>query len=359
MSAPTSPAEPPAVRLADPAALVAALPVILGFRPHDSLVLAALGAGAGPGSDGDQGRPLRSTLRLGLTLRVDLPPPRHVDDVCAMAADNLLLGDPEAAAVVVVGGADGSRRGRPARRGRAATDPPRRDVGTAAVEALRARGVPVRTAVWAARCAGGARWACYDGCGCGGLVPDPGGTALAALAVTEGQVLYGGRAELERLVAPVDAAVLRRREELLVRGLGADGAAEPVLGAAAGSALLERVVTDAADGRLALDDAAVVALAQALALPEVRDEALRHCAGSHAAAAEQLWAALARETPDPEAAVPAALLALAALLRGSGGLANVALDRAERAWPGHRLTGLLRATAAAGARPDEVRAWLG
>ena len=70
----------------------------------------------------------------------------------------------------------------------------------------------------------------------------------------------------------------------------------------------------------------------------------RCCAtsGPAAAAAEQLWAALVRELPDPEAAEPAALLAVSALLRGDGALANVALDRAEQAWPGHRLTRLLR-----------------
>jgi hypothetical protein len=80
--------------------------------------------------------------------------------------------------------------------------------------------------------------------------------------------------------------------------------------------------------------------------------------GPRPAAAEQLWAALARETPDPEAAEPAALLAVSALLRGDGALANVALDRAERAWPGHRLTRLLRVAAEGGLRPSEVRAWL-
>ena len=77
--------------------------------------------------------------------------------------------------------------------------------------------------------------------------------------------------------------------------------------------------------------------------------------GIAADGAEHLWAALVRETPDPEAAEPAALLAACALLRGDGALAGIALDRAEQAWPGHRLSRLLRAVWAAGIPPERVR----
>jgi hypothetical protein len=87
----------------------------------------------------------------------------------------------------------------------------------------------------------------------------------------------------------------------------------------------------------------------------VRATALQRCAGPDGAAAEQLWAALAREMPDPEAAEPATLLAVSALLRGDGAMANVALDRAERAWPGHTFSGLVRRAADAGLRPSRVR----
>ncbi len=120
-------------------------------------------------------------------------------------------------------------------------------------------------------------------------------------------------------------------------------------------AVVDAAIDDAAAGRLALPDARVVALATALGIPAVRDAALERCTGSRAAAAEQLWAALVRETPDPEAAEPAALLAVSALLRGDGALTNIALDRAERAWPGHRLTALLQAVVDAGLRPSQVR----
>src|SRR5918994_560365 len=57
----------------------------------------------------------------------------------------------------------------------------------------------------------------------------------------------------------------------------------------------------------------------------------------------------------PGLVAPAVLLAACALLRGDGALAGIALDRAEQAWPGHRLTRLLRAVWAAGIPPERVR----
>lgn len=362
-----SPAVP--LRLTEPSELLAAVPVLLGFRPAHSLVLVAMH----PTSTGRH--------RLGLGLRADLPPPRQVAAAAAGAADALLLDHPAEAVVIVVGeGPDGRPPGRPTARRRAPgsrsrrrrpAGPPRRDVAEAAVAALRARGVAARSVLWMQRCAAGAPWACYDGC-CSGTLADPAGTRCAARAVTEGMVTYADRAEMEALVAPVAPGVLRRREALLERALAAaaaPGAPAAAPGEQAGpgvpvepvEAALRRLDTavDAAHrGELRLDDEAVVALALALGLPEVRDVALRLCVGPYATAAEQLWGALARGTPEPEAAVPAALLAISALARGCGALANIALDRAERAWPGHHLTGLLSTAVAGGIRPEEVRAWL-
>jgi hypothetical protein len=346
------------VHLADPGELICAMPVMLGFRPRDSLVLAALTPGMG------------FRHRLGLTLRVDLPVPRLSAALAESAAESLLLGAPESAVVLVVGtGPDDRPRGRPARsRGRTrrkrAAGPPRRDVAQAAVAALRARGIAPVAVLWAQRFAKGAPWACYDGC-CAGTLDDPSGTAIAAHAVADGQVLFGDRSELEALVAPGEPADLRRREVLLERAFAPVGTAATDGAAAradpAAAAALERLddaVAATVRGDLRLTDDRIVALALDLRLPEVRDAAMRLCAGPDGAAAEQLWARLTRETPEPEAAVPAALLALCALLDGRGALANVALARAEQAWPTHLLTRLLRGAAAAGVHPEQVRAWL-
>lgn len=323
------------LKVSDVGELVAAVPSLIGFHPRDSLVLIATG--------GETGR------RLGLTLRVDLPAPEHVADVGAAAVRGLLLDSPRGAALIVVGG-------RPA-----PGDPlPCRGLVDLVVCELEARDVEVHTVVWAESTAAAARWACYDPCGHTGSVPDASAVAFTVAAVVNGQVVHADRAALERLVAPADDESLRRRELLLVRAVD-EAVAGPEPGAddpAEGCALIDAAIDDAGGGRLVLDDDRVVALAGALVAPAVRDAAMLACAGPTAAAAEQLWTALVRETPDPEAAEPAALLAVSALLRGDGALANVALDRAEGSWPGHRLTRLLRAVAEAGIRPAELRALL-
>jgi hypothetical protein len=332
----------------DPGELISALPYLMGFHPRDSLVVLAFGGPSGH--------------RIGLTQRVDLPTPAHAPEICRALAGNVLLSKPTGAAVLVVGG----RAGGAVAYGAA---PPHEALVTGATEALEDRGVPVMVRAWAAGTNARAAWACYDECRCRGALPDADATPLAATAVAAGLVVYPDRAAMEGLVAPAPPDRLRRRAELITRAVDAAlddpdrlGRAEPAGSepagsgsAGSGSAVVEAALADAAAGRLHLDDDRVVALALALSDLAVRDAALLRCAQSEADAAEQLWAALARETPDPEAAEPATLLAACALLRGDGALAGIALDRAQQAWPGHRLSGLLRAVWAAGMRPEQVR----
>jgi Domain of unknown function (DUF4192) len=339
------------MRVRDPGELVAIVPALIGFHPRDSLVMIATG--------GPTGR------RIGLTVRVDLPPAGHVDAVVTDAVRGLLLDDPAGAAAIVLSERSGRRAG-----------PPRPEVAAAVLAALDQQGVDVHTLVWAPSTATGSPWACYEGC-CAGILPDPASTAFAATVVAGGQVIHTDRGALERLVAPADPGRIRRRERLLIGRLdatAADRAAdavpavpepavpEPADPVSAGLALIDDSIAAAAAGRLNLsaeaDDATVVELACALTDLAVRDAALLRNVGPAAGAAEQLWTALVRELPDPEAAEPATLLAVSALLRGDGALANVALDRAQQAWPGHRLGRMLRTAAEAGIRPAQVRAWL-
>ena len=322
------------VRLRDQGEVIAAVPALIGFHPERSLVLLAMG--------GESGK------RVGLTLRVDLPPPEFETDVADTAVRSLLLDDPLGAIVLVVAG-------RPPGAG---TDPPHPRFAEHVARELEERGVEVRAVLWAEGTSAGSRWRCYDACGCSGRLPDPASSTVLATAVAGGQVVHRDRAALERLVAPVDDERLRCREEMLVRAVEHELAGEPGGPDAPDISLVFSAISDAQAGRLELDDERVVRLALALSAPAVRDAALLRSAGVDAAGAELLWAALTRETPDPEAAQPAALLAVSALLRGDGALANVALERAERAWPGHHLTGLLRVASQAGIRPAEVRSWL-
>ncbi len=338
---PTAPgsSEPP-IRVRDTGELVASVPALIGFHPRESLVMIAMGG--------------RSGRRIGLALRVDLPPPRHRDAVVADAVRGLLLDGPSGAVVIVLGGRSGRGAGPPG------GDLPHADLVSSVVTALGRHGVDAHASIWAESTSAGAPWACYDPCRCSGVLPDPATTAFAASVVASGQVIHRDRAALDQLVAPADPARIRRREEMLIARLDEavrrpEATAE---GPRAGLALVDAAIVAAAEGGPDLDDNAVVDLACALSDTEVRDAALLRNTGPTAAAAEQLWTVLVRETPDPEAAEPAAMLAVSALLRGDGALANVALERAAQAWPGHRLTGLLRVAADVGMRPDQVRSWL-
>ncbi|WP_300011161.1 DUF4192 domain-containing protein [Pseudonocardia sp.] len=329
------PAPSTVLRMSDLGELIASVPVLIGFRPCESLVLIALGGA--------------SRRRIGLTLRIDLPPPEHVHDIAAHAVACLQADDVDGAVVVVFGAAGG-------------TGPARPDVAAAAVAALEDQGIRVHAAAWAERAEAGRRWACFDACGCGGLLPDPAATEAAATAVVEGKVVRTDREALRALVEPVDATTIRRRERRVIEAADeALAAPEPgVDGDAIHLAVVRAALADTATGRLELDDERAVALAVALARPAVRDAALAMSDpdSPDGGAAETLWAALCRELPDPEAAEAAALLAASALMRGDGALANVALDRAEHSWPGHRLTGLLRSVATCGMRPSQLRACL-
>jgi hypothetical protein len=317
-------------RLHGPAELVAAVPYLIGFHPRDSLVL--LGAQTGD-------------LGIAVTLRLDLADVGSAlarREVAAMLAAQGCA----AAFVVVVGGGRAGRSG-----------PPRRRMVAALRDACDAAGISTRAAVWAARTARGAPWACYGACRCAGELPDPACSTVAAATVAAGQVVYADRAELERLVAPGDRAALRRRSALLERLLdrAADGA--PVTGRAECAVLLERWVAASASAVPEPTDDDVARLALALADPLVRDAAMGYALGRHAAAAERLWLALVTRLPDPEAAEPAVLLAHCALMRSDGALAGAALRRAQRAWPGHRLSALFQEALARGIGPDELRTW--
>lgn len=333
------------IRIRDTGELIAAVPALLGHHPRDSLVLIATG--------GPSGR------RIGLTLRIDLPAPRRTDPVVADVVGCLLRDRPANAVVIVLGGLEsgGSESGGFGPGGSAS--PPRGRLVRLLTDALGRHGVPTTAAVWAESTAAGALWTCYGGCRCVGRLPDPASSVIAAAVVAQGLVIHPDRAALERTVAAADPDRIRRRERLLARDDAASGDIEPpAVAVAAGVAAVDSAVAAVAADRFVLDDATVVTLARALGDTRVRDTVLPRCAGPSATAVERLWTVLVRELPDPEAAEPAALLAVSAMLRGDGALTTVALDRAERAWPGHRLTRLLRVAADAGVRPDQLREWL-
>lgn len=321
------------VHLHSPAELLAALPHLLGFHPEDSLIVILINR--------------QEPARIAATFRLDLPDPEQEEHFAEQLLAILRQRQPGAVVLAVVGGP-------PAELG----PPPRPELLAALRNSFAQEGFPVAHALWVSRIARGAPWRCYDEAECGGELPDPELSELAAATTVEGLVTFASREELVALLSPDDAATMTRREERL----GAAQDAADLDRAMAGDEAVRRdlrLVLDAIGrahrGRLQLTDDDVVRLAIALSDHRVRDACLSTALGPQAAAAEQLWLALTRAMPEPERAEAAALLAYAAYVRGDGTLAGIAVDRAMEAYPPHTLGSLLRQALDSGMEPDVLR----
>lgn len=319
----------PEFTLNRPAALIAALPAILGFVPEKSLILVSV-----------DGRELGSVLRVDLSDGI-ADTVGHLADVAAAAA-------PAGAIVVIVDAAGACCP--------VCNDEHRRLVDALSQELTR-NGIALLGAHVVDRVAHGGRWHCIDGCGAGGPVDDPEASPLAAAAVLEGRRLYRRRADLQAVIIPDDAA-----RRAAVAAVIDDHAAD-------------RAAASQADGhRQARRDveqmlAAVVALAggREPSEPElarlgcsltdvlVRDTLCALAISEHAADAETLWSILARTLPEPWRADALVLLAFSAYARGDGPLAGVSLEAALRCMPDHRMAGLLDTALQSGLRPDRIR----
>lgn len=308
--------------------LVAALPYLLGFHPADSVALV--------GTSATEDAPV-----VEFTVRVDLPPVRAAPEVARELAEVLRAQGCDGSLLVVVGGGAGP-----------GPEPPRADLVDAVAGACAGVGAPAWARIWVAEVAAGVPWRCYCPLGCSGDLPDPESSPVAVAAVLAGKVTYADRAELERKVAPAEASVLRRRAGLLRRRAISPAATGPEA-----LAVVADWIDRAADGCPELTDDDVVRLCLVLRDPVLRDATFGFAVGARARAAERLWSALVGAAPDPDAAEAAVLLAHSALARGDGVLAGMALARAQRARPGHRLSGMIQSALAAGCRPDQLLAW--
>ncbi|MEQ3554453.1 DUF4192 domain-containing protein [Pseudonocardia nematodicida] len=363
-------ADEPRVRLSTSEDLVAAVPVLIGFHPRDSLVLVGM---AGPERRG----------RLGLTVRVDLPSARDVRRVCAGAVAVLAGERPARAVAVVIREAVMPEVAVPgplvpgpvvpgsAVPGHVVPEPvvpesvvpesvvpvpgpgaaaPRRDVAAAVRRELLRAGIEPLAVLWTSGTRAGDSWGCYDlpgqRCHCAGTVPDPSSTPVAVAAAVR-----GGRAVLPDRAAVLaqldgDAGDRARRARL-------SGAVRP-RAAGPGVPLLDECLAEAAEGGLGVDDARALGFCAAFADPAFITEAVRRCLGPVAPHAEQLWAVLARVLPAPGRADALALLGACALLRGDGALATLAVERALADRPEHELAGLVDVSlrgVLAGSRP--------
>lgn len=321
------------IQLHNPGELLAAIPHLLGFHPESSLVAILINHDA--------------PARITATFRMDLPKGDH-EECCAQHLLGLFRArQPSAVVLAVIEPADTTGEA-----------PPHAELLATLTELYTQQGFPIAHALWTAEITQGARWRCYDDDECGGELPDPALSELAAATTVEGLVTFASRDELVALLTPDDPATLARREQRLSAAQDAADADRAMSGEEAVHRDL-RLVLDAVDrahrGRLHLTDDDIVRLALALSDHRVRDACLGTALGPQAAAAEQLWLTLTRSTPQPERAESAALLAYAAYLRGDGTLAGIAVDRAMEAYPPHTLASLLRQALDSGLAPEVLR----
>jgi hypothetical protein len=326
-------ADLPVARLRTPAELAAALPQLCGFVPEDSLVLVSL---RGP------------SLRVGLTMRVDLPPPGAERALASQLAGRLRADRARRVVVAVVTDApddDGL---------------PRRRLVTAVERAARKAGVGVAERLLVRN----GRWWSYD-CADPGCCP-PDGTPLAveptpALGLVAAQQALEGRAVLpsrDDLVAslapatdPAVAARLVASDQARLRRTAQEG--RVVVGRDA--LRLWRRALDRALDPTGPEAAAhlVVSLQDVL----VRDRVLTW-ALEHDEALLALLIRLASTSTPPHDVEVCALVGWVAHLRGDGALANVALDRALAGDPAHGLAGLCRQALDGQVAPRAVRSLL-
>ncbi|MBA8825668.1 hypothetical protein FHX42_003034 [Saccharopolyspora lacisalsi] len=336
------------ITLTDPGEVLAAVPHMVGFRPTDSIVFIVVD---------------RQAQRLGMTLRVDLPPLDRVNDFVEHVVHGP-MGNQHVDAVImaVVGGSSGdsATEGAPdvAGPGEAASPPASTPPCSELVGMLRDEfgdmGSPVLHAVWTPRIRAESPWWCY-GDGRTGKVPDPDTSPLAAAMAVAGVVTFESREDLAALLTPEGEESIARRsarldamyEDIEQERVCAGGSPE------ADVRIVLAAIRRTADGA-ALTEEDMLRVLIALSDARVRDLALGTCRTSLATAAEQLWITLVRRAPAPEVADVAALLAFSAYVRGDGALAGIALERVEESRPEHSLGTLLRKALGAGLPPSDL-----
>ncbi|WP_305094806.1 DUF4192 domain-containing protein [Prescottella sp. R16] len=331
------------VRISDPGTLISAVPALLGFHPHRSLVAVCF-TGTGVGAV------MRHDLELGDGDRIAPP----MDLVLAQFAG---VADREGADRVLVLMIDDRLPARPH-----PTDLARHRLLVDEFSNLLWRSdIELGQVLVCPRIVAGAPW--WDlGGGHGGTLPDPGSSEVAVAQVVGGRAIRASRNEIEALVAPAAPAVRDRIADRIDDARERRVQATALNRAAADRTTVERAGLDTVLARIAQleagdepDGPATAELALALEITAVRDAVLALALGEQADAAEQLWIHLARVLPDPERAEPLALLGYSAYARGDGPLAGVALGAALAADPCHGLAALLDRALQAGIRPTSLR----
>jgi hypothetical protein len=289
------------LKISGPADLVAVVPFLLSFHPHESLVAVLIASG-----------------RVVVTARLDLPPAAGARRI-AMEFGSLADRQGADEVVVIAYSSDAAHA---------------RGVLGELIDEM--SGTSLSDAIYV----DGHRWwslTCHGSC-----CPPEGRRyevethPLAAEAVFAGLAVRADREQLRRLAAgpdPADLDPLVRRAAELASEVAASGSeaadlVETTVGDALGAG--ERPSTDTLL-RLALLCRQILVRDRAWALME-RPTAHQHV---------QLWADVVAVTPPELAAAPVCLLGVAAWINGDGALLNICLDRIAAVDPTYTLGHLL------------------
>jgi Domain of unknown function (DUF4192) len=323
------------IRISSPAAVLAVVPVLLGFQPGNSVVVI--------GTD-------RPQAEVRLTLRYDLPDPALAGAV-ARHAMSVLSAQRIPAALAVGYGPE--RLVSPVAEALRDLAP---GAGITMTELLRVEG----QRFWSYVCANPS---CCPPEGTPFDVTDhPAARAMAA----EGARVLASREELAASVRPVtgDAADRMRKatqqaEEHVavsverVARSGRKAAVRRLIAAIGLPAVTEAISRYRGGGRLELEEAAWLTVM--LRDLRVRDDAWARMRPEHREAHLRLWTDLTRLARPGYVRAPASLLAFVAWQTGNGALANVALDRALGDDPYYSMAVLLRQVIDSGAPPSLAR----
>lgn len=285
--------------------MIAAIPYLLGFVPDRSVVAMGL---------------QEPTHRVTVTARIDLPPTNAQATELADALVVGLLRSGAGSACLVFYWDDSDEF----------DDEDRDDVTASIVGVFADAGLPVRCCLQAP--APGETVSLLHA----GPIPD-----LALASVVNGRQVLASRREVERRVGAVRDPNTQWIE-LALRGLGELDLPVADLEVASGSILRSaKEATAAGVTRPVLSPDEVATVCLALRCIGIRDRLLGRLCRDSDAAYDDILAQICQTAPGDQVAPAAAVLAVAAYLRGNGVLARCAVDRALSVEPTYSLAGLL------------------
>lgn len=315
---------PDGIRVRSPRDLIEVVPLLLGYRPGDSIVLVALD---------------ESSHRIGVMLRLDLAAIAVAPDGIEACVRHVQgAGCDRVLAVVYTDDQAPSPDG---------SLPYARSVAGAARQ-LRGAGLDVIDVLL---CAGDRWWSyeCVDRDCCPpqghSLTTGQSTSAVAAAATVAGLTAVPDRATLAASVAPLPADDRRNVHELAMGRVGCRDTAGLL-------ALWRRVVTDQLPGGSGqLRDADAADLLAGLQDIAARDGYVMAVTASEVDAAQRVAVALARRASSPFDAAAYTVLSWLCWRRGDGSLARIAVERALRADGAYRLALLIEQVLDAGIDP--------